>query len=164
MFALLLLFFLQLCNNVHKLKQPSLSTFHWNDVVDEVCCSGFRVPLVWLGYGGVSAFAESRCCASSSSSSSSLFLRVSALSSLLPFPPRRRSLTPPYRLLAPFARETVTCSLAPRCWSQRSVFLPPWGTSRHPNPASLAGLSCAPFFQAKSLQPPGKACCSSQKW
>lgn len=52
-------------------------------------------------------FAESRCCA--------FFfpvLRVSALSSLFPFPPRRRrSLTPPHHFsptFALFGRETVT--------------------------------------------------------
>lgn len=54
------------------------------------------------------AFAESRCCAFVFS-----VLRVSALSSLFPFPPRRRSFTPPHHLFfspffALFGRETVT--------------------------------------------------------
>lgn len=65
-----------------------------------------------------------------------------------------------------FGRETVTF-FCPCCLIQRSaeiVFLPPWGTLRHPNRIGRARLSCSPFFQAKSSQPPGKACCSSQKW
>lgn len=164
MHELFFFFFLQLCNNGHDF-QNALLKLNWNNVSINIV--SFVFLCLYCGSGMEEACLLHRA-------EVALFfspvLRVSALSSLFPFPPRRRrSLTPPHHFsptFALFGRETVTF-FCPCCLIQESaetVFLPPWGTLRHPNRIGRARLSCSPFFQAKSSQPPGKACCSSQKW